>query len=89
MPRLTVTTVSINLRNELLATGRFLTVLPEFSLRLPRRHPSLRALRVELPNTRVSIAIVTLKSRTLSPIVELFIDRVRDIIKPLHQRKIT
>ncbi|HLQ91186.1 MAG TPA: LysR family transcriptional regulator [Xanthobacteraceae bacterium] len=82
-PRLTVSTVSVNLRNELLATGRFLTVFPSFSLRLPRRHPSLRALRVDLPDTRIAIAIVTLKNRTLSPIVELFIDKVRDITRPL------
>jgi DNA-binding transcriptional LysR family regulator len=87
MPQLTVSTVSVNLRNELLATGRFLTVFPGFSLRLPRRHPLLRALPVELPNTRIPIAIVTLKNRTLSPIAELFIDKVRDITRPLVMGK--
>ena len=83
MPQMTVSAVSVNLRYELLATGRFLTMFPDFSLRLPRRHPSLRALPVELHNTRVPIAIVTLKNRTLSPIVALFVDRVRDLIRPL------
>ena len=73
--------------NELLATDRFLTVFPSFSLRLPRRHPSLRALPVDLPNTRIAIAIVTLKNRTLSPIVQLFIDEVRNITRPLVKGK--
>jgi DNA-binding transcriptional LysR family regulator len=89
IPQMMVSAVSVNLRYELLATGRFLTVLPDFSLRLPRRHTSVRALPVELHNSRVPIAIITLKNRTLSPIVALFVDRVRDIIKPLAQRKIT
>jgi DNA-binding transcriptional LysR family regulator len=87
IPQMTVSAVSVNLRYELLATGRFLTVLPNFSLRLPRRHASLRALPVELHNTRVPIAIVTLKNRTLSPTVALFRDRVREITRPLVKGK--
>ena len=82
-PRLAVTSVSINLRNELIATGHFLTVVPGFALRLPRKHPFLRALPVELPNTRMPIAIITLKNRSLSPIARLFIERVRAVTKPL------
>jgi DNA-binding transcriptional LysR family regulator len=85
-PRLAVTSESINLRNELIATGHFLTVLPGFALRLPRRHPFLRVLPVELPDTRMPIAIVTLKNRSLSPIARLFIERVRAITKPLAER---
>ena len=82
-PRLAVTSASINLRNELTATGHFLTALPGFSLRLPRKHPFLRALPVELPDTRMPIAVITLKNRGLSPIARLFIERVRAITKPL------
>jgi DNA-binding transcriptional LysR family regulator len=90
-PRLTVSTSSAILRNELLANGRFLTALPEFSLRLPGKHPWLRALPVELPKSRHPIAIITLKDRSLSPLAQLFIERVRVITKPLAkaQRKVT
>jgi DNA-binding transcriptional LysR family regulator len=87
MPPLTVTTVSVNLRNELLATGRFLTIFPGFSLRLPRPHPSLRALSVQLPDTRIPIAIVTLKNRTLSRAMELFVEEVHYITSPLTKGK--
>jgi len=86
LPRLAVTSASINLSVELIATGHFLTVVPGFSLRLPRKHPFLRALPVELPDTRMPIAIITLKNRALSPIARLFIERVRAITKPLARR---
>jgi DNA-binding transcriptional LysR family regulator len=82
-PRATVWTASPSLRSELLATGRFLTVLPGFSLRLPRRRLTLAALPVELSKTRMPIAIITLKNRSLSPLAQLFIERVRAVTKPL------
>ena len=82
-PRLTVATSSQSLRNHLLATGRFLTIVPTFSLKLPRRHPSLKALPVELPNMRHPIAIITLKNRSLSPLALLFIERVRVLTRAI------
>jgi DNA-binding transcriptional LysR family regulator len=86
-PRPTVSSSSANLRNEVFATGRFLTVVPAFSLRLPRKHPWLKALPVELPNARRPIAIFSVKNRSLSPITQLFLDRVRAITKPLANSK--
>ena len=66
-PRLTVTATSIILRNELLATDRFLTVVVSFSLLLPRKHPGLKALPVKLPDIRQPVGITTLKNRSLQP----------------------
>lgn len=82
-PRISVSTISISLRNELAATGRFLTAMPGFALQLPRRHRLLRALPVELPNSRHPVAIRTLQNRSLSPLAQLFCERVRAITKPL------
>jgi DNA-binding transcriptional LysR family regulator len=82
-PRAKVFTLSINMHNRLLATGRYLGVLPSFSLRLPDAHPSLKALPVELPGTRQPTGIITVKNRTLSPLAQLFLDRLRSIVKPL------
>jgi DNA-binding transcriptional LysR family regulator len=84
-PRMTVSTSSINLRNELWATGRFITVVPDFALRLPRRHPLLRTLAVDLPNSQHPVAIRTLKNRSMTPLARLFIERVRTLTKPLAQ----
>ena len=82
-PRLTVAATSIILRNELLATERFLTVIVSFSLLLPRKHPGLKALPVKLPDIRQPVGITTLKNRTLSPVAQMFIESVRELVKPL------
>jgi DNA-binding transcriptional LysR family regulator len=86
-PRLTVTATSIILRNELLATERFLTVAVSFSLVLPRRHPGLRALPVKLPDIRQPVGITTLKNRSLSPAAQVFLESVRELVKPLANRR--
>jgi DNA-binding transcriptional LysR family regulator len=86
-PRLTVTTSSIILRNELLATERFLTVVVSFSLLLPRKHLGLKALSVKLPDIRQPVGITTLKNRSLSPVAQLFIESVRELVKPLANRQ--
>lgn len=86
-PRITVATTSSNLRGEMLATGRYLTMVPRYWMLLPRRHPSLKILPVEFPNTRLNVAIITLKNRSLSRATELFIDSVRAITKPLAREK--
>lgn len=79
LPQATVFTFSNSLRNNLAAAGRFLTVLPNYLMKSSARHPSLRALPVELGPTRRQVGIVTLKNRTLSPVVELFIACGREI----------
>jgi DNA-binding transcriptional LysR family regulator len=82
-PRTTVVTFSPEVRIRLLATGRFLAIFPASALRLPTRHPEIKILPVELPTARVPIAVVTLKSRTLSPVAQLFIEAAREVAKPL------
>jgi len=82
-PRLTVSTLSVHAQNEMLATGRFLTVLPSFVLRLPGGNVPLKALPVALPNAPMPIGLITVKNRTLTPVAQLFIDRVRARVKSL------
>ncbi len=84
-PRHTVTTLSEYMKNNLLATGRFLTVLPSFMLKVPGRYPPLKALPVALPNTRMPVGIITLKNRMLTPLAQLFIENVRAVAKPMAQ----
>jgi DNA-binding transcriptional LysR family regulator len=82
-PQTTVITYSMHMCHKLLASGRFLTMLPRYTLMLPGKHPSLKALPVELANAEGSMAIITLKNRTLSPLAELFIKTTRAVAKPL------
>jgi DNA-binding transcriptional LysR family regulator len=86
-PAATFVAESANLRSKLLATGRFLTVIPEFALTLPGRDPSIKALPVELPGARRTMRIISLRSRWLSPLAELFIDSIRAVAKPLAKGK--
>jgi DNA-binding transcriptional LysR family regulator len=72
-PRIALKTSSIHLRLHLLATGRFVSALPASVLSLHRDRFNLKELRIELPKTPYAVAIVTLKHRTLSPMVDHFI----------------
>jgi DNA-binding transcriptional LysR family regulator len=67
----------LQLRTHLLATGNFLTAMPRSLLRLSADGIGLKALPVKLPISNFPVAIVTLKNRTLSPVVLLFIERLR------------
>ncbi len=83
VPKERVSASSILLRNHLLATGRFLTVLPDSVLRYNAKQWSLKALPVDLGVKLRSVAIVTLKNRTLSPVVEVFVEHVRVVAKTM------
>jgi DNA-binding transcriptional LysR family regulator len=78
---------SLPVRNALLATGRFLTMVPRVVLEFPVRNLELKALPIDLPTTRRPVGIITLKNRTLSPAAQLFIDCAREIARPLMKRK--
>ena len=80
-PIATVVMESAHTRSRLAATGRFLTVVPEFALKLPFRDPSLKALPVELPGARRTMRIISLRNRLLSPLAELFIDSMRTLAR--------
>jgi len=82
-PKTSVATMSLNLRNRLLATGRFLTMVPGYSVKFRDRYPPLKALPVKLPDSRAAVAVVTLRNRTLSPVAQLFIETMRMLAKQL------
>jgi DNA-binding transcriptional LysR family regulator len=82
-PRLTATSLSFNMQMELLATGRFLTVMPEFMLGIRGRNAPLKQLSVALNNTPTPVGIITLKNRTLTPPAQLMIEHVRALAKGL------
>lgn len=65
------------MRNHLLATGRFLTVLPASALQYNAKQWALRALPIKLRTKTRPIAIITLRNRTVSPAMQLFIKHLR------------
>jgi DNA-binding transcriptional LysR family regulator len=84
-PRLTVEASSFTLRNELLASQRFVTITTRLSLVLPGHRPELKALPVKIQAPRQALGIVTLKNRSLSPAAFVFIEHVRKLTKPLEK----
>ena len=83
LPRATLITLSPETRFGLLATGRFLTMMPASALRFPVRRRDVKALPIELPLTSVPVGIVTLKHRALNPTAQLFVQYAREVARPL------
>jgi DNA-binding transcriptional LysR family regulator len=83
LPRATLITTSVPVRNALLASGRFLSIVPGSVFRFPASNPGLKRLPIDLPTTRTPVAVITLKNRTLSPVAQVFIDCARKLVKPL------
>jgi DNA-binding transcriptional LysR family regulator len=84
-PKAKLSSYSVPLLHALLATGRYLFVTGGFSLSLIGQRFGIKALSVDVPIWPWPVAIVTLKNRTVSPVVELFVEHVRDFIAQ-HQR---
>ena len=77
LPRATVITPSIHIRNSLLAAGRFITILPSAVLCFPGYRGWLKALPLQLQETSRPIGLIRLKKRDLSPVADLFVRAVR------------
>jgi DNA-binding transcriptional LysR family regulator len=85
-PKFGMTSYSVYQRILLLATGRFIGVLSGSVLRFsPAEHFSLSILPVDFFRLTWPIAIVTLKDRTITPVVQTFIDCIRDVARPLKK----
>src|SRR4051794_19095631 len=86
LPRTTVLASALEMRANLLRTGRYLSIIADFWLQLPVRHPFIKRLPVTLPIAGEPIGIVTLKNRTPSPVAQRFIECAREVAKPLTRR---
>lgn len=87
IPTAAVVCSSIEMTWSLLATGRFLAVLPLSLLRFGVQRNAIKTLPVKVSVEPKPVGIVTLKNRTLSPAVELFVDCIRGIARPLVKRR--
>lgn len=83
IPTATIFSNSLHLRISLLATGRYLTLVPGSALQFGPGADLLKALPVALPRWHLPTAIFTLKGRMLSPVAQVFADCIRDVAKPL------
>ncbi len=77
LPRACVTSFSGAIRMRLVATGRFLTIMPGSMLRPNAERWDLKALPIALDALSHPIAVLKLKHRTVSPVVEKFVEHLR------------
>jgi hypothetical protein len=71
----------------LLATGKYLAMTLVSMLGVYNRHRvAVKRLAFDLVIKSSQMAILTLRHRTLSPVIELFIESVRATAKTIHSR---
>jgi DNA-binding transcriptional LysR family regulator len=83
VPKRGVRSYCVYQRLSLLASNHFVASLPGSVLRFNVDQFSLKVLPVDFLTRPFQVAVVTLKNRTLSPVVHSFIDCVRDVTRPL------
>jgi DNA-binding transcriptional LysR family regulator len=83
LPRRRLSSFSMQLRFHLLASGSFITVLHDSVLQFNAKRWSLKALAAHLPVQPMPIAMFTLKHRTLSPVVQLFIEHAKQVARSM------
>jgi DNA-binding transcriptional LysR family regulator len=86
IPNLVISTLSISLRNEMIAGGDFVTLLTRSVVRTFGKRYSLKVLPIGLPTHRSPVGVVMLKNRTVAPAVKLFIQCAREVATSMtHQ----
>lgn len=82
-PRISLVTLSLHLRVQLLVNGPFLTAFPRSALQVGSKQYSIKALPIDLPLRPWPVVALTLKHRTLSPVVQSFIEHLRAVIRSM------
>jgi DNA-binding transcriptional LysR family regulator len=83
LPKPSITTFSTQVRLHLLKTGRFLTILHDSVLAFNTEQWSFKVLPINLFVRPMPITIFSLKNRTVSPVVQLFIEQAHEIAKSI------
>jgi len=86
LPR-TIVTGLLPVRSMLLATGRYLSMIPSVVLSTPMSRQTLRTVAVDLPTTARPLALITLKDRFLAPAAQTFIESAQAAARSLGKRR--
>jgi len=91
LPKPALVSMSVTLRTRLIATGPYLTIFARSVMRLNADYYNIISLPIDLPIQPWPAVVVTLKHRTLSPVVERFIACAREVSRAFvvngHSRK--
>jgi DNA-binding transcriptional LysR family regulator len=78
-----IVTLSVQLTTTLVATGKFVGILPSSVAQFSAKRVGLKVLPAKVPGLRASVSVITVKRRTISPLAELFIGSARAIAKSI------
>jgi DNA-binding transcriptional LysR family regulator len=67
----------------MMASGECITTFPGAVVRYFAARSAVKVLPVDLPARPWPMGIVTLRDRTLSPVVEHFIEHLREFVRPM------
>lgn len=81
MPKATMVSLSVTLRTQLMAVGPYISAFGSSVMRLNAHRYNIAVLPVDLPHQPWPAVLVTLKNRTLSPVVERFIACACEVAK--------
>jgi DNA-binding transcriptional LysR family regulator len=84
-PPVSVVTLSGQLTTTLIATGRFVGILPSSVAQFSAQRVGLKVLPVKVPALRFSVGIITVKNRTPSPLAKLFIDLASAVAQSMSE----
>jgi DNA-binding transcriptional LysR family regulator len=82
-PRAGILTLSVQLTTALIATGRFVALLPDSVGRLSAKRGGLKILPIKVPTVLDTVVVITVKNRTPSPLAQLFISSARAVTKSI------
>jgi DNA-binding transcriptional LysR family regulator len=81
-PQPSISTLAAQLTVTLIASGRFVGLLPSSVAHFNER-VGLQILPLKLPDVRIAARLVTVKGRTLNPSAKLFIECAREVVRPI------
>jgi len=81
MPNANLNSLSMTLRMQLLDAGQYISVFASSVMRLNARRYNITVLPIDLPAPPWPVVLVTLKNRTLTPVVERFVACAREVAK--------
>jgi DNA-binding transcriptional LysR family regulator len=85
IPRSIVSTPVIQVHTQLIANGRFLSALPESVVYFNANRKSVKILPVDISIKLRPVLMITLKNRTCSPVVQLFMKCAHEVVEPLKK----
>ena len=84
LPRVGVYTVSMSLRLALLASGNYVSCIPSSVYRYGAQGRPIKSLPIDLGLT-LPVAMISLKQRSLSPVVQVFMETARQVAQEMKR----